>query len=391
VPFRDHPKKACVGFSEEGEMIDLWKGLQDKGDPLADAALIDYLNATAAQRELLKQGMSQGTAAVSTIPERFRALLLDSEAAVSSMSTHEIDQAMEPYLWLGPMWTSIALGPGSLAHTYADPAIAAVLMRTGNLVGSAVSRRLLETQAWTIGVLKPGGLCVGGSGYVQTIQVRLLHARVRARLIEQGWRDSNGGPSIPMNQLQMLRTWLDFTVVPFNAFGCLGLTLTDAQTLNLYRVWRLLGRLLGIDPSLLSTITDNAAAQALLTLIDGQLSPPDENSRVLTGAMLEAIGNRLAPALGMPAPVSILLMFSLCQLFHGDQMAEQLGLQPNWTAALLPMMIDANQFRLMRLAQDPDHRAMVCQKSLETFEAIEAGRTDLTAYQTLSTGAFVGQ
>jgi hypothetical protein len=189
----------------------------------------------------------------------------------------------------------------------------------------------------------------------------------------------------------MLRTWLDFTVVPFNAFRSLGLTLTDAQTVNLYGVWRLLGRLLGIDSYVLSTITDDAAAQALLTLIDGQLPTPDENSRVLTGAMLEAIGNRLAPALGMPAPISIQLMFSLCQLFHGDQLADQLGLKPNWTAALLPMMIDANQFRLMRLAQDPDHRAMVCQKSLETFEAIEAGRSDLTAYQALSTSDFVGQ
>ncbi len=61
---------------------------------------------------------------------------------------------MEPYAWIGPSWINIALGPGSLAHTYSDPGIAAVLMRTGNLVSQTVSRRLLETQLWKITIVQ---------------------------------------------------------------------------------------------------------------------------------------------------------------------------------------------------------------------------------------------
>lgn len=359
--------------------------LKGIGDPLADAVLHDYRNATPAVRALLEKGILQGVSTISGVPQSFVALLQDSEATLALMPPSDIELAFEPYAWIGPLWLSVCLGPGSLAHTYADPSIASVLMKTGNLLPQTVSRRLLETQLWNLSVIKPGGLSVGGSGYVHTFQVRLLHAQVRSRLLQRGWRDMHGHETVPIDQLQMLRTWLDFSVVPFNALDLMGLSFSDDQRIALFSVWRLVGRLLGIDPEFLSHVNDYKVAHELLCLVDAELPAPDENSRVLTQAMLEAIGPRLAPLLGMPADVSVLMMFSLCRLFHGETMAQHLGVDANWTSALLPMMADANRFRLRRMVEDPVYRSNVTQQSLKTFDAIEKSLSEKTVYQAMET------
>ncbi|MCD8504121.1 MAG: DUF2236 domain-containing protein [Burkholderiaceae bacterium] len=358
--------------------------LKSQGDPLADAALNDYQQAQPDVQALLEQGMRQGVSVTAGLPESFRQLLQDCEAAVLSVPAKEIDLAMQPYTSIGPTWLSIALGPGSLAHTYSDPGIAAVLMRTGNLLSETVSRRLLETQLWKISVIKPGGLALGGSGYVHTLQVRLLHARVRATLLQRGWVSADGRQAVPIDQWQMLRTWLDFTVVPFEAFDRIGLTLTHEQTQRLYDAWRVVGHLLGIDSTLLSKVTDHTVALELLKMVDAQLPEPDESSRVLTQAMLGALGNRLAPVLKYPVDVSVMLMASLCRLFHGNELADRLGAQSNWTEALLPMMADANRFRMRRIEDEPAYRDNIQAQSLKAFDAIEAGLPDGTAYQEMA-------
>ena len=365
--------------------------LKDQGDPLADTALADYQDAQPEVRALLEQGMRQGLSKINAMPQSFRQLLQDSEAAVASMALTQLDKAMEPYAWIGPTWMSIALGPGSLAHTYSDPGIAAVLMRTGNLLSQTVSRRLLETQLWKISVIRPGGLAIGGSGYVHTLQVRMLHARVRATLIQRGWQSENGNQAVPIDQLQMLRTWLDFTVVPLEALHRIGLDFSENQRHELYAAWRLIGQLLGIAPVFLSTVTDHAVALNLLDLVDSELPPPDSNSRVLTQAMLNAIGNRLAPVLGLPTDISVLLMSSYCRLFHGDELGDRLGVEANWTSSLIPMVTDANRFRISRIVEDPAYRAAIVEQSQNAYRQIESGLSDATAYQSMSASLVTDQ
>lgn len=360
--------------------------LKGQGDPLADAALADYRQARPDVQALLEQGIRHGSHNIRGLPETFKQLLQDSEAAASSFSPQKFELAMQPYRWIGPTWISITLGPGSLAHTYSDPAIAAVLMRTGNLLAQAVSRRLLETQLWKISVIKPGGLAIGSPGYVNTLQVRLLHARVRATLLQRGWSSPDGQRAVPIDQWQMLRTWLDFTAVPFSAFERIGFGLTNEQIQRLYDAWRVVGHLLGMDADLLANVTDHDVALELLAMVDGQLHQPDDNSRVLTQAMLGAVGNRLAPVLKYPADVSVMLMGSCCRLFHGDDMADKLGVQSNWTEALLPMMADANRFRMRRIEDEPAFRQTVQQQSLKAFDAIETNLTGKTAYQVMANG-----
>lgn len=353
--------------------------LAHQADPLADQVVQVLKDASPEVKSLLQQGMKHGVATIPQAPSSFRALLTDAEQAVKEVSTQTLEIAREPYLMMGPLWMSVSLGPGALVHTYADPGVAAVLMRTGNLTQQTAARRLLETQIWNISVLRDGGLSVGGVGYSQTLQVRLLHARVRSNLLSQGWSHRQG--SLPMDQRQMVRTWLDFTFVSWQALMKMGVELQDTQLRPIYSMWRLIGRLLGISPEMLSGIQDHKDAQMLLDQVDADSGPPSDDSRTLTRAMLDALGMRLAPVWGMPTEVSVLLVESMCRLFHGDAYADLMGLKPNWTASLLPIYADANRYRLFRAVHDQDFKLMLFSQSQKAFEMISASLEGEAAFE----------
>ena len=351
------------------EFVSLLAQIKNDGDRLADEVVHDYQHASTETRNLLAQGMSQGETSISHAPDSFRRILLESEHAASQVSAEDLALASEPYLLMGPLWISVSLGPGSLVRTYSDPGIAAVLMSTGNLSDPGAARRLLETQIWNLRILRSGGLIPGGQGFIQTLQVRLLHARVRKTLMDRGW--TANGSQVPINQAQMIRTWLDFTLVGFRALQKMGFEFSAEEQRPIYLMWRLIGVLLGIDKRILSLLQDAQSAQVLIDILDEASPAPNDQSRLLTRAMLNAVGTRLSGAFGMPEDVAILFAESLCRAIHGDLMASHLGLQANWTESLLPVYADANRYRQLRAKEDPDFRKSLFDRSLNAFDAIE--------------------
>lgn len=367
--------RVAPDLSDQARLVDL-VGL---GDPLADQAMAEFREAPSSVQALLLCGMQRGVAAIAQAPASFQAFLQDAEDALSEQSPALLVQAADTYLLITPIWGSIALGPGSLVHTYADEAIAAVLMRTGTLSGDTAARRLLETSLWNLRTIRPGGLVVGGPGYIQTLQVRLLHARVRAALHRGGWSAAAG--SSPIDQRQMLRTWLDFTAVALRCLGRVGFAFHADELGPVYALWRVVGRLLGIPPAALDRVDGPDAAQAVLAVMDHEATPPGDNARVLTGTMLAAIGSRLALGFRVPEEIGHLMAQAFCRLFHGDEMADQLGVPENWTASLLPVFAEANRGRLTRARQDPEYRRALMQETTKIREAIEASVNGATAYE----------
>ena len=195
------------------------------GDELADAVVMDFHRASPEERDLLTRGMVDGSRQIPDAPASFQRFIADAEAAIDECPPETLLQASETYLTVGPAWLTLSLGPGALIHTYSDPGIAAVLTKTGNLLGQITARRLLETQLWNIQVVRPGGLSRGGAGYVQTLQVRLLHAKVRAALMNNPEFEY----STAIDQRQMVRTWIDFTLVSFNALAKAGFAFSPEQ------------------------------------------------------------------------------------------------------------------------------------------------------------------
>jgi len=348
------------------------------GDPLADAVVQDWQHADPSTRALLSRGLHEGTEAIAHAPASFLALLRDAELASASAPAASWRRAAEHYLIVGHQWIGLTQGLGALAFTYADPQIAAILMRTGKLSGAMASRRLLETMIWNRQLLKPDSLAVGGRGYIHTLQVRLLHARVRAGLMGEG---HGATPSMPIDQREMVHTWLGFSVVTLSALQKVGFDFTEETLTDIFCMWQLVGRLLGIRTELLEQMRTLDLAQKMLERIHAGNTPLSADSLALTHTMVEAMSTQLSATMQLPREVTLLLVQSLLRLYHGDDLAEHLGLSPNWTAALLPMMFDANRYRQQRAHQDPAFRASLIAQSRQVNETIEARLEGPTAYQ----------
>ncbi|UVE18400.1 DUF2236 domain-containing protein [Pseudomonas sp. LS44] len=347
------------------------------GDPLADAVIAEQRGLAQANRAAA-QGIAHGLASLEQAPPALRALLEQAESVPEWVDAARIRKGAEAYLSVGLEWLTISLGPGSLAHTYSSPAIAKVLMATGSL-DSRAERRLVETAVWNHQVARPDGLARGGRGYVHSLQVRLLHARVRGGLLNKGWPQATLG--MPINQLDLARTWLDFTYVPFNALQKVGIDFDAEEFADLYHLWQLIAHLLGVDPRLYRLAHDQQSGAELLALIDASIAAPDHHSRQLTSKMLQALGQRLQPALQMAEEDAVLLMHSVCRLFHGDQLADQLGAESNWTAAMLPALTEKNRAQRQLERHNPELRRQKIEKTLLAFDQADGAVEGATAYQ----------
>lgn len=344
--------------------------LRERGDPLADAAVAEARGAEGNRR--LAAALRAPSAPA---PPAARALL-DHALATPWADPERLRRGSDAYLAIGTNWLGIALSSGSLVHTYSDPAIARVLAETGNLTRMA-HRRLQETGAWNIATALPDGLSPGRDGFVQNLEVRLLHARVRAGLLGKGWEHAHP----PINQHDMLRTWLDFTYVPFQALARLGIDFSATEAADLYHLWQVAGHLLGVDTAIIRQVNSQREAAALLALVDAQTPPPDGNSRALTGAMLDAMGALMAPGFGGSAARARLFAAATVRRLHGPAIADRLGAPANWMAVLFPYVSLTNRLRRWRERRNPALRAPAIAAALKAHADRASLFAGPTAYE----------
>jgi hypothetical protein len=202
--------------------------------------------------------------------------------------------------------------------------------------------RLAETGMWAGQATMPGGLLRGAPGYQATVQVRLLHARIRSSALKHGWDTAEWG--VPIGQVDVARTWLDFTLTPFRALAALGIELTEAEQNSHYKYWHYIAYLLGLEDTFYRDVTDHDSARELGHLFDLTIGTPDENSRALTAAMVGAQVELLAsaPQPLMPRAEFSDLIHGILRRTFGDDLADQLGIPVSSAAPFLVMIALAN-------------------------------------------------
>ncbi|WP_275006204.1 oxygenase MpaB family protein [Promicromonospora iranensis] len=336
LPVPDRAVDLAAARTRHGDRVDLMLRALQAGDPLADAVIAEFDQLGRPARAALGRGLAEGRASVPDAPPAVAALLAHTEAVHGWVSAELLDEGDRTSLAVPPHWRSLAFVGGSLAHTYRSPAIARLLVGTGRLT-TAAPRRLAETGLWNASVVLPRGLRHGAPGYVQTVQVRLLHARVRATATAHGWDAGQWG--VPINQADVARTWLDFTVVPFTFLEGIGYRLTDEEQSRLYRYWWYVGHLLGLDEEFFLGIEDHQQAGELLDLLDSTSAAPDENSRALVAALFDAATANLAALPQSPLDASGWrdLLNALAGRYHGDA-AAGLGIAESPVTSVLPLL-----------------------------------------------------
>lgn len=309
-------------------------------------------------------------------------LLKNLETLPEWLDLNTLKQGADAFLSIGQIWVIFSLGPGSLTHTYSSPTVAKILVKTGNLTTMA-GRRLAETSTWNYESLSPGGLLRGAPGYVHNLQVRMLHSRVRVTLQKRGWEE--GASGIPINQLEMIRTWMDFTIVPFQAMERMGICFTSEETRDLYHYWQYIAHLLGIDERLYRPITDNTSAARLLDLIDFTTQPPTEDSRKLTLAMLETVADALQKTMPLPRAFLFDLGHAMTRRLHGDALSDLLGVRRTWVSLLMPAVFLFNRLRRKTENRTPERRRRAIEKALVGLKSMTAQGGE-TTYQTNAAG-----
>jgi hypothetical protein len=68
-------------------------------------------------------------------------------------------------------------------------------------------------------------------------------------------------------------------------------------------------------------------------------------------------------------------------MFHGDELADKLGVEQNWTSALLPMLTDANRFRWQYACSDNSRWQTFVSQSHQAIRDFEASLVGPTEYQ----------
>ena len=312
------------------------------GDPLADAVIVEMDALGKEGRDILNAGLADGLESLTARPPAITALLQQLETMPAWVDPDMLGRGEVAALSVSPLWYELSAIGSALVHTYASPAIARLLTQTGRLT-TVAPRRLAETGMWAGRATMPGGLLRGAPGYQATVQVRLLHARIRSSAIKHGWDTAEWG--IPIGQVDLARTWLDFTMTPFRALAGLGIELTRAEQNSLYRYWHYIAYLLGLHDGFYRDVTDHDSARELGNLFDLTIAAPDENSRALTAAMVGAQVELLASA---PQPLMPRAAFSdlingILRRTFGDDRADQLGIPVSSAAPFLVMIALANR------------------------------------------------
>jgi hypothetical protein len=199
----------------------------------------------------------------------------------------------------------------------------------------------------------------------------------------RGWDHPDHG--VPINQTDIARTWLAFTRVASKSLGKFGIDFTEEEQAARYRHWWYIGYLLGLDEKFYSLIRTDADADVLLDLLDLTIDEPDDSSRSLTEALLDANVEQLsAGPLSMVDNATLRDLFNgLLRYFLGDRFADSLRLPPARATELIPMLAAASAQSWQLQRGTPENAAL----ALEQFTAVnvaiaaEARPEDGTAYE----------
>lgn len=138
----------------------------------------------------------------------------------------------------------------SLPEGYAAPSMARILNLSGDLQ-KYPQHRLMGTLQLLLNVSSPGSFDPGGPGIVSGLEMRLLHAGVRANVApavmgEAGLAAFRGRYGEPINQEDMIGTILGFSMLVVDGLKLLGLDWTDEQAEDYYHLWSVFAHLMGV-------------------------------------------------------------------------------------------------------------------------------------------------
>ena len=312
------------------------------GDLVADPLLAAFKAMPGGEGwRMLDRALLHGPAAVPDAPPQLAELVAPTFEPPAWVDLDLVDAGALAFWRSGGINLGLALMCGSLAYGYQSARLTRPLAATGRLAQMA-PKRLRETGRWVSAATKPGALRPGAEGLRATVRLRMVHALVRAHLLDSPqWDLAAWG--VPIGASDTLVTAIGgFLVVPLRALEDLGVRLSPAELEAMTHQWTWIGALMGTPEELLprSYAEARATLDAALALDEG----PNEDSPKLMHALLhygaelpfERRLPRLARRPGRAAKARVLGAF--VRRWMDAEMADRLGVPNTNLTRLTPML-----------------------------------------------------
>ncbi|KAK3821707.1 MAG: hypothetical protein J3Q66DRAFT_427315 [Benniella sp.] len=209
----------------------------------------------------------------------------------------------------------------SLTGGFSLPKITKVLTSTGYLSGSKSKERVYETSQFVFDIahslehLTPGT----GPAWESIIQVRFLHAGVRARLSRVSRAHSKyysvEEHGVPINQEDLLGTLFSFSNTVWRVMEArLNIIMSQQEREDYLHLWRYVGYVMGVD-DLVGATRSPELADACLESIVLHLSDPNEEGGKLAASLLKSMAagptmTKVIHTLGLPDPFKFHLVLA---------------------------------------------------------------------------------
>lgn len=254
-------------------------------DTGADQVVIDLFEGLGHKQGhvLLNTLLEQGLDAVPDLPDSLHKLYSES-LIVPDWLDEELLKAGAEFCQRTGLYGLVTLRNYSLMGGYESAAINKPLIYTGALKAGP-AKRLAETVAFWVDLTGDGALKPGAIGFNAAVKVRIIHAMARhyTRKLTD-WSDAQWG--IPVNEGDMVATYLGFSLVFLEGLHMLGFRPSAKEVKGVFHLWKYIGHLLGIKHTLLP----ETEQQAIASLYKWTMTQPsaDADTIALAHALMDA-------------------------------------------------------------------------------------------------------
>ncbi len=323
---------------------DEWRRIEAalwQGDPPMDAVVAwMFEEGPSKTKALFEQALKQGIETLENPPPALKAFFEHIENAPPWLDRALLNEAPKIAQVSGMasfyVLRDMALMGGYVYFNSMNQTLAA----TGSLRKN-VALRLGETGKWLAEVTKPHGLERFNDGFITTIQVRLVHSLVRRALQKRGDWDADAWGQ-PINQVDMMATYLAFGPVTAVGTRIFGVPVTRRDSRAMIHMWRYIGWLMGVDESWLATTEGDGFRKLYHAFLTHRL--PDEKVHQLGSVLMREPLSRRLPALeGWPLLAGIVRRYlyhkhiANASLILGPIQRLRLGI-PLWAVPWYPVL-----------------------------------------------------
>lgn len=216
-----------------------------QGDAPLDK-LLDWMyeNDPREGRKLYEQAVEQGIESIPDAPQPLKdyfAMVENTPAWVD----HELIEDGASFIHRTGLAGPYVLRDFALMGGYLLSGFNHALVMTGAL-NKGAAQRIAETGKWWIDCTEHQGLTRSGAGYKTTLRVRMVHGMVRRHLpTRPEWDNSEWG--LPVNQTDMLATYLAFGPIMLVGMRAMGIPVTPHESKAVMHLWKYAGWLMGVE------------------------------------------------------------------------------------------------------------------------------------------------